>query len=318
MHKVSKVWETHITPKKELDQILERKCQRVVPLINTTTAFGAFSCSNHSVSSPFHSWPKEVQSIFLMFSEVVARAKKELCGSRMSSRQVTTPSSTKKMIPTQTWNFEDEFSRVRVERKNFGYFFNMRVLKCILPRRPSAQQVQPLTKSLTIFMPEDYDYEAERESSRAKPRVGILRSCEYNGTRTDLHHSTLSKTQIPCFVFGRWTPDRDVYVLATLAHSSSSLRENHPRYRQHPVNVTVCHVSSSCLPFKPSERFVHLSINGQLQVMLKGKMCVAKRSFFSFWNNYVHVYGTITRQAKENEGGDPQRSTYRESILFQK
>ena len=104
MHKVSKVWETHITPKKEQDQILEveSKCQRVVPLISTTTAFGAFSCSNHSFSSPFHSWPKEVQSIFLMFSEVVARAKKELCGSRMSSRQVTTPSSTKKMIPTQT------------------------------------------------------------------------------------------------------------------------------------------------------------------------------------------------------------------------
>ena len=105
MHKVSKVWET-ITAKKELlvDQILEikKKCQRVVPLISTTTAFGVFSCSNHIFSSPFHSWPKEVQSIFLMFSEVVARAKKELCGSRMSSRQVTTPSSTKKMIPTQT------------------------------------------------------------------------------------------------------------------------------------------------------------------------------------------------------------------------
>ena len=58
-----------------------------------------------------------------------------------------------------------------------------------------------------------------------------------------------------------------------------------------------------CLPFKPSERFVHFSINAQLQVMLKGKMCVAKRSFFSFWNNYVHVHGTITRQAKENSFG---------------
>ena len=100
MHKVSKVWETHITPKKELDQNSDSR-QRVVPLINTTTAFGAFSCSNHSFSSRFHSWPKEVQSIFLIFLEVVARAKKELCGSRMSSRQVTTPSSTKKMIPTQ-------------------------------------------------------------------------------------------------------------------------------------------------------------------------------------------------------------------------
>ena len=41
-------------------------------------------------------------------------------------------------------------------------------LECILPRRPSAQQVQPLTKSLTIFMPEDYDYEAERESSNSE------------------------------------------------------------------------------------------------------------------------------------------------------
>ena len=44
----------------------------------------------------------------------------------------------------------------------------MRVLKCILPGRPSAQQVQPLTKSLTIFMPDDYDYEAERESSNSE------------------------------------------------------------------------------------------------------------------------------------------------------
>ena len=126
----------------------------------------------------------------------------------------------------------------------------MRVLKCILPRRPSAQQVQPLTKSLTIFMPEDYDSEAERESSNSEQNHAWAFYARARITAREPIFAIPWLWAKHSSVFGRWTPDRDVYVLPTLAHSSvfitSSLRENHPRCRQHPVNVTVYHVCSVC------------------------------------------------------------------------
>ena len=160
----------------------------------------------------------------------------------------------------------------------------MRVLTCILPRRPSAQQVQPLTKSLTIFMPKDYDFRGwkRKQQFRAKPRVGILRSCENNGTRTDLRHSTLSKTQLRLWAMNtrsRRIRTRDFgafQCVYSLHHFIASWK---------PSAVPPTLIQSTL----PSTTFALFAVQAfraicasQHQCAAPGKMCVAKRSFFFF------------------------------------